>query len=182
MIHADPTTVCDCTAQRLLVPEHIIPTWKTTRDAFRESLSAAPTRYRVVVRDREFLVAKPTHNTLDKLGHGTRGLVALDWATQEFVFLKDAWHGCRHISEGDILGKLNNAGVRNIPTLVCDECLPHQVTLTDKHERYATNGSLTYELSHYRMVEKEVCLPSTEYDNGKHLVEIILDSVRGTCF
>ncbi|TFK83357.1 hypothetical protein K466DRAFT_529000, partial [Polyporus arcularius HHB13444] len=73
------------------------------------------------------------------VSRGTRGYIALDWETQRFVFLKDAWRpfydGVE--KEGDILSKLNKEGVTNVPTLivhgdVCERDGTEQETETSK--------------------------------------------------
>ncbi len=65
-------------------------------------------------------------------GRGTRGYVALDCETGEFVWLKDAWraHYLLVDNEGDVLRRLNKAEVMHIPTLVCHGDIQDQVTLT----------------------------------------------------
>ncbi|KAI0714070.1 hypothetical protein C8T65DRAFT_645395 [Cerioporus squamosus] len=68
---------------------------------------------------RRFLVSRPVVTPLAMVGRGTRGYWAVDTTTDRVVFLKDTW---RHTSllevEGETLRRLNDLGVRNIPSLV----------------------------------------------------------------
>ncbi|TFK83362.1 hypothetical protein K466DRAFT_665889, partial [Polyporus arcularius HHB13444] len=81
---------------------------------------------------RNFLVGRPHFRAKGLIGRGTRGYVALDTSTGRFTWLKDAWRvdyddvGL----EGDILNELNEAGVPNIPTLVCHGDIRGQTTKT----------------------------------------------------
>ncbi|PIL32469.1 hypothetical protein GSI_05171 [Ganoderma sinense ZZ0214-1] len=112
--------------------------FRYVRSAFRDSLCANWPRYRLRIRDhddtREYLVGKPLHLPSDIVGRGTRGYVAFDCETQRFVWLKDVWRACDLAAEkeGDILGKLNLAGVVNVPTLVCHGDVQDQTTITSR--------------------------------------------------
>ncbi|KAM5541548.1 hypothetical protein V8D89_004738 [Ganoderma adspersum] len=68
---------------------------------------------------REYLVGRPVFRASDMVGRGTRGYVALNCKTGRFVWLKDAWRAAYAITEteGDVLRKLNEASVENVPTL-----------------------------------------------------------------
>ncbi|KAI1782104.1 hypothetical protein LXA43DRAFT_957881 [Ganoderma leucocontextum] len=106
------------------------------RSLFRTSLERDWPRYRVQVPGagcpREYLVGRPVFRASNMVGRGTRGYVALDCKTGRFVWLKDAWRASYVITEteGDILRKLNDAGVKNVPTLVCHGDIPNQATVT----------------------------------------------------
>ena len=106
------------------------------RSLFRTSLDSHWPRYRLEVPNgsgtREFLVAKPVFCANDLVGRGTRGYVALDCETGRFVWLKDAWRASylHTETEGDFLGRLNGAGVENVPTLVCHGDIRNQTTIT----------------------------------------------------
>ncbi|PIL27024.1 hypothetical protein GSI_10163 [Ganoderma sinense ZZ0214-1] len=112
--------------------------FRYVRSLFRDSLSAGWPRYRLQVQDcddtRDFLVGKPLHFPSRVIGRGTCGYVALDCKTQRFVWLKDTWRASDLVveSEGDILAKLNLAGVANIPTLVCHGHVPDQATIANE--------------------------------------------------
>ena len=81
---------------------------------------------------RYFLIAKPTFRARGMSGRGNRGYVALDCETGKFVWLKDAWraHYLLVDKEGDVLRRLNNAKVMNVPTVICHGDIEDQVTLT----------------------------------------------------
>ncbi|PIL29455.1 hypothetical protein GSI_08397 [Ganoderma sinense ZZ0214-1] len=99
----------------------VTPVFKYVRDLFRESIPETWTCYSLKVCGRDYLVGKPTFAPHGLVGRGTRGYVALEWKTQRFVFLKDAWRPFYHgvDPEGDTLHSLNNAHIPFIPTLVC---------------------------------------------------------------
>ncbi|KAH9932694.1 uncharacterized protein BXZ73DRAFT_77412 [Epithele typhae] len=65
---------------------------------------------------------------LNALTHaGTRGYWAMDVATKAVVFLKDTWRELEAECEGDILRRLHNLGVRNIPALAWHGDVPWSV-------------------------------------------------------
>ena len=116
--------------------------------AWDESLDAAWPRYRLQVPHgqtvREFLVCRPYFRAKGLTGRGTRGYVALEKlekGTGRFVWLKDAWRvDYEDVEpEGTILERLNKAGVRNIPTLVCHGDILGQRTRS--HEYWAMKDS-----------------------------------------
>ncbi|TBU37154.1 hypothetical protein BD309DRAFT_877004 [Dichomitus squalens] len=106
------------------------------RSLFRLSISNDWPRYKLEVADgtasRGYLVGKPTFRAPGVTGRGTRGYVAFDCKTGRFVWLKDAWRASYMISrrEGDVLEKLNSAGIEHVPTLVCHGDVEDQVTIT----------------------------------------------------
>ncbi|KAM5535310.1 hypothetical protein V8D89_010995 [Ganoderma adspersum] len=112
-------------------------------DSFRSSLANGSPRYKLVLGSDEFLVGAPLYH--DIRPGGTRGYVAFHKQSGRFVLLKDSWRrpqypGGAVTSEGDVLRKLNEDGVRNVPTLLCHGVVDGQVTRvlecwTDKEER-----------------------------------------------
>ena len=100
-------------------------TFAYVRKMFRDSLAPDWPRYELQVPDgdecRRFLVGKPIFQAEGVLGRGTRGYVALDCRTRRFVWLKDAWRAAYMLDgrEGDVLQKLNETKVENVPTLIC---------------------------------------------------------------
>ncbi|TBU40884.1 hypothetical protein BD309DRAFT_992772 [Dichomitus squalens] len=114
--------------------DHIV--FRYARTLFRSSLATDWPRHKLRVPCgsswRYYLVGKPTFRADGVMGRGTRGYVALDCETRRFVWLKDAWRAAYMIScrEGDVLEKLNDAGVENVPTLVCHGDIDDQVTVT----------------------------------------------------
>ncbi|PIL32466.1 hypothetical protein GSI_05168 [Ganoderma sinense ZZ0214-1] len=91
---------------------------------------------RVQVRDgkttRNYLIGKPSFRSGEFLGRGTCGYVAYDCKRHSFVWFKDAWRASYMLAEteGDVLRRLNSAGVSNVPTLVCDGDVGGQSTIT----------------------------------------------------
>ncbi|EJF57852.1 hypothetical protein DICSQDRAFT_111022 [Dichomitus squalens LYAD-421 SS1] len=107
-----------------------------TRTLFRSALAPQWPRYRLEVTDngttRHFLVGRPVFRAGGTAGRGTRGYVALDCQTRQFVWLKDVWRAAYMVAsrEGDVLRKLNEAGVEQVPTLVCHGDVCDQATVT----------------------------------------------------
>ncbi|TBU23670.1 hypothetical protein BD311DRAFT_868640 [Dichomitus squalens] len=112
------------------------PVFAYVRTLFRTSLAADWPRFRLQVSDgdrtRSYLVGKPTFLAADVTGRGTRGYVAYDCETGRFVWLKDVWRASCKIAEteGQILRKLNAAGVQRVPTLICEGDVRDQITIT----------------------------------------------------
>ncbi|RPD57704.1 hypothetical protein L227DRAFT_506295 [Lentinus tigrinus ALCF2SS1-6] len=147
-LHLDPTQTCDASKDHPQLCPDATPVWTYMRDLFRESLTGNYPRYQITVGDRKFLVAKPVFEANGMVGRGTRGYVALDWETQRFVFLKDAWRPFYDgvDKEGDVLDKLNKEGVLNVPTLithgdVCERDGTEQETETSKYSPTYTAGT-----------------------------------------
>ena len=111
--------------------------FRYVRSLFRGSLTSDWPRYRLQVPDgdkvRDYLVGKPIVQRSGVTGRGTRGYVALDCETGCFVWLKDAWRASVLIAvrEGDVLRELNEAGIENVPTLVCHGDINDHATVTD---------------------------------------------------
>ena len=115
-MHYDPT--CRCAGHKK--PPPVIPVLSHVRQMFRDSLVEGFPRYRLMVDGQEYLVAKHVFLASGLVGRGTRGYVALEWKTQQFVFLKDCWRPAYESveMEAEILSKLNKSGVSNVPTVV----------------------------------------------------------------
>ncbi|TBU38880.1 hypothetical protein BD309DRAFT_481030 [Dichomitus squalens] len=116
-------------------PLHDTSVFEYVRSLFRTSLADNWPRYKLVVPHttgfRQYLVGKPVFVSQVMFGRGTRGYVALDCQTGRFVWLKDTWRTSYIFAdrEGDILQRLNEAGIDNIPTLVCHGDVRDQVTI-----------------------------------------------------
>ncbi|PIL32477.1 hypothetical protein GSI_05180 [Ganoderma sinense ZZ0214-1] len=224
--------------------------YKYVRKMFSESVLSPWPRYRVEVpagkedkedkdskATRQFLIAKPTFRARGMSGRGTRGYVALDCQTGKFVWLKDAWraHYLLVDKEGDVLRRLNKAGVKHVPTLICHGDVEDQVTLTPdwwetknprsspkskphcpapqsppssnprtsstctssssstSRKRKCDDESRTEDCAigysqfredcplrlhkHYRLVEKEVAMPLSNFTDGQQLASLVLDCI-----
>ncbi|OBZ73859.1 hypothetical protein A0H81_06310 [Grifola frondosa] len=92
--------------------------------------------------------------------------------------------------EGDILSHLNKTGVRNVPTMLCHGDVDGQVTVTrdvwrqmperlrKASSRMDSAGDKRHPpstLMHYRLVEKEVGRPLSEFKTSRNLVKLIYD-------
>ena len=137
-----------------------------------------------------YLVGAPFFQATGTAGRGTRVFVAVVCGPAEtskrFVCLKDAWR-VDHDGidpEGDILATLNTLGISNVPTLLNHGDVGEQHTMTDRLYKElcpdATLSDSPYRShTHYRMAVDEVCLPLSEFKNGRELVELIRDCFIG---
>ncbi|KAH9947742.1 hypothetical protein B0H21DRAFT_851969 [Amylocystis lapponica] len=128
---------------------------------------------------RWFLVCKPYFMAQGPIGRGTRGYIALDCVTRTFMFLKDAWRvdADGFEKEGAVLKALNNAEVRNIPTVICHGDVQNQHTITHEYwsdpDPDAQNPMKGH--AHYRLVEEEVGCSLSRFDTGQFLLKIAVD-------
>ncbi|TBU56126.1 hypothetical protein BD310DRAFT_950359 [Dichomitus squalens] len=178
--------------------DHIV--FRYARTLFRSSLATDWPRHKLRVPCgsswRYYLVGKPTFRADGAIGRGTRGYVALDCETRRFVWLKDAWRAAYMIScrEGDVLEKLNDAGVENVPTLVCHGDIDDQVTVTadwwareqPSSAAPSTSSSQGSPTSSATLVESassgtEVAFSLRNAQNGRQLTSIVLDTVQAHC-
>ncbi|KAJ3483563.1 hypothetical protein NLI96_g6237 [Meripilus lineatus] len=111
----------------------------------------------------EFLVSRAVVSPLSMVGRCTRGFWALDKATGSVVFVKDTWRVCGMEPEGNIIQRLLDHKVRNIPELhshgdVLDGNHGFQHTWTQQYVNDYSCGRnpqiLRY--THYRLVSKTV--------------------------
>ena len=139
-LYRDPMATLSPTGDHAALSLHVIPVWVYVRTLFRNSLDPNYPRYQITMNGRKYLVGKPIFENPGMIGRGTRGYVALEWETQRFVFLKDAWRpyyeGVQ--KEGDVLLKLNEKKVPYVPTLiahgdVCEVDGTEQETETSKY-------------------------------------------------
>ncbi|KAL7279912.1 hypothetical protein ACG7TL_006321 [Trametes sanguinea] len=108
------------------------------REMFEQSLDETFPWYCLEVPDgkrtRSFLVGKPVFCAPGMAGRGTKGFVALDIdeTVPRFVWIKDAWRTQYEFvaQEGAVLKELNDAGVSNVPTLICHGDIAGQETQT----------------------------------------------------
>ncbi|KAH9932692.1 uncharacterized protein BXZ73DRAFT_46678 [Epithele typhae] len=119
---------------------------------------------------RRYVFSRPVVCSNELSPHGTRGYWAVDVATETIVFLKDTWRELTSKTEGDILRRLYDLGVRNIPSLVWQGDVPWvvrsadtrrtllQTTLTNRHDtsswRCPVDGTLSDVATrrHYRLI------------------------------
>ncbi|KAL6301547.1 hypothetical protein BKA93DRAFT_919788, partial [Sparassis latifolia] len=162
------------------------------REYFRESLDESWTWWRLKIDvpvggadstahevRGEYLVGKPHFSSHSMAGRGTRGYVAIDCKTGDFVWLKDAWR-VDHAGiekEGDILHRLNDLKIGNIPTMLQHGDILQQHTLSQDYW-LSPDPTMTNPLklhTHYRLVEKEVCRPMRDFKHGQELTRLVYD-------
>ena len=112
--------------------------------------------------------------------------VALDCKTRAFVCLKDTWR-VDHVGidpEGKVLQLLNELHISNVPTLCVHGDVEDQHSHTDElWVELCSNDDFESPFrkhTHYRIVEVEVCLPLSEFRNGRELLEMTDHCVKGT--
>ncbi|KAI9067444.1 hypothetical protein FKP32DRAFT_1673002 [Trametes sanguinea] len=175
---------------RTTVRQHIASQLDIADDKLDEAVAAHYVPGNVVVipvdsrrsdasRREHFIVSRPVVSPLTVDGRGTRGYWAVNALTGRIAFLKDTWRSSwsRRDVEGDALGHLNEAGVRNVPSLaihgdVLDTftdwsgriTLHYQATRTDAFAQQPWRGRLNKykrnehlgQLHHYRLVTHTV--------------------------
>ncbi|KAH9947387.1 hypothetical protein B0H21DRAFT_739347 [Amylocystis lapponica] len=171
------------------------PCWRVTvedePDDPTAEQSTSNTPKKGTTSKRHFLIAKPHFYERPVVGRGTRGYVAYDKTSKEFVFLKDTWRvdGDGITKEGAILRELARKKVRNIPTVVCHGDVQGQGQETvnqahwkpprPRHRRgLAESVNPLKRHHHYRLVEKEVGRPLDDFENGRELLVLILDCIH----
>ncbi|KAH9927522.1 uncharacterized protein BXZ73DRAFT_102652 [Epithele typhae] len=129
--HPDPLATMEETAGDAW-PKHLKRrTFNYIRQRFVHSLKQSNVRYVLVIDNKFYLVGRAIFCADNgPIGRGTRGWIALEWHTQRFVFVKDAWQP--HCVDADpehvMLKKLNDEKVPHVPTLVAAESYAGQVT------------------------------------------------------
>ena len=155
-----------------------------------------------------YIVGKALDYNLGVVGRCTRGYLALDRSTNQLVFLKDMWRpDVRGVEPEHIWYEKLVAA--NVPHLVkvkhgsdvvqsTSTSTPnyHGTTPlkpTETTSRQGAQRGLTHHLSdlfhqresglrgyvHYRLVQTELCRPLSEFANSKHLVLVVLHSLKG---
>ena len=154
-----------------------------------------------------YIVGKALDYSLGVVGRCTRGYLALDKSTNQPVFLKDMWRPDVQGIEPEHIWyeKLTAANVPHLvrvkhgsdvvqstPILNYYGTVPLKPTETTSRQR-AQRG-LTHRLVallgprgrklrghiHYRLVQTELCRPLTEFTSSRHLVSVVLDSLKGS--
>ncbi|SJL15777.1 uncharacterized protein ARMOST_19282 [Armillaria ostoyae] len=119
-------TVTPATEEEIALAKEFLKPWirPTDKDqrAFVKICVPHGTGYREVIAGP--VIATPRSIT----GRATLGLPVYDLRTKTVMFLKDSWRDSNLPQESEILKLLNDAGVRNVPTLVCGGVLPSQQT------------------------------------------------------
>ncbi|OBZ73640.1 hypothetical protein A0H81_06297 [Grifola frondosa] len=89
--------------------------------------------------------------------------------------------------EGDILAYLNKMSARNVPTVLCHGDVAGQFTTTQEVWKMIPRMPWNFRtdmnsevhppstLVHYRLVEKEICRPLSEFKTSRNLVKLVYD-------
>ena len=125
-LDGEPEDICADEGTTVPLPvASSVGVFKYVRERFAASLADDAPRYRLSVPtdgegNKYYLVGKPVFEASSMVGRGTRGYIAVDVHTKQFVWLKDVWRAY-YINvhpEGEILSKLHQANVSRIPTLL----------------------------------------------------------------
>ncbi len=154
------------------------------RDVFERSLDVNWPWFKLPIGEgasrREFLVACPHYEREGSLPDtGARGYIALDMGDpdQGLVFLKDMWRPNRlgRLPEGDTVARLNAAGVKHVPTLVCHGVVDGQTTLSHR----LAHREVVVSREHYRVAMFEVAKPLKEFSDSKELLNALMCCIIG---
>ena len=153
-----------------------------------------------------YVVGRALDYNLGVIGRCTRGYLALDLSTKECVFLKDMWRPDVPGVEPEHVWyeKLIKAEVPHLVKFkhasdVVPSTPPQQyhgaatLTATRTTSLQGAQRGLTHRLAclfdspdsllqghvHYRLVQRELCRPLSEFTNSKHLVLVVLHSLKG---
>lgn len=137
------------TRQKSKQPTH--PVFKFVRDLFRDYLVKGWPRYKLTIGEgsgkREFLVAKPVFMSKSMFGRGTRGYIACDIETNQFVWLKDSWRPFYQgvEPEGNYLETMaTKPGLRlTVPTVVAHGDVLQQTTSVVEYYKADQSQSTT---------------------------------------
>ena len=154
-----------------------------------------------------YVVGKALDHNLGIIGRCTRGYLALDLSTNKAVFLKDMWRpdvpGIE--PEHAWYGKLVAAGVPNLvegkhgsdvvqsaSTAILNYYGTDSLEPSETAGRPGAQRGLTHYLAgmfnskllfqgyiHYRLVQPELCRPLSEFTDSRHLVIVVLGSMKG---
>ncbi|KAK0495807.1 hypothetical protein EDD18DRAFT_1167474 [Armillaria luteobubalina] len=116
-------------------------------------------------------------------GRATLGLPVYDIRTKKLCFLKDSWRDVNLPDESNILQTLNDAKVRNVPTLVCGGVVRGQITTSQKYIKAPWNRgahpSLPCTREHQRTLTEEVGHPLKKFKSSKQLTRVVYEAFLG---
>ena len=155
-----------------------------------------------------YIVGKALDYNLGVVGRCTRGYLALDLSTNQPVFLKDMWRpDIRGIEPEHVwYERLTAAHVPHLvkvkhgsdvvqstsaPTSNYYGTIPLKPAETTSRrgaqrglthhlvDLFDSGGSKLRGYIHYRLVQTELCRPLSEFTNSRHLVSVVLNSIKG---
>jgi len=153
-----------------------------------------------------YIVGKAMDYDLGVVGRCTRGYLALDLSTKKCVFLKDMWRPdvpgiepehvwYEKLARANVphLVKFKHASdvVPSTPPVVYHGTVPvDPAETTSRREAqrgltcclarlFNSSNSLPQGRVHYRLVQEEICKPLSEFTNSRHLVLVVLNSLKG---
>ncbi|PBK76343.1 hypothetical protein ARMSODRAFT_1011608 [Armillaria solidipes] len=116
-------------------------------------------------------------------GRATLGLPVYDVTTGNLGFLKDTWWDASLPHELKMLKTLNDADVRNVPTLVCGGVIPRQITTSHKYIDEDWNLGAYPPVfrirEHQRILTEEVGRPLNHFKSSKQLTRIVYEAFLG---
>ncbi|KAL0959983.1 hypothetical protein HGRIS_011640 [Hohenbuehelia grisea] len=174
----DPTVRLADAAEKALAMDHLRP-WAPTDDSLPIVVFSVPSLDGLP--DQRYVAWGALAAPDSPIGRATRGWVVCNVETEELGFLKDAWCSPQLLKETETLLKLQKAGCRNVPTLVCGGDL-EQVTRTQDYvdSAWSTDNSDKIILRrHIRFVVKEVGLPLSTIKHSSDLLRLVFDALLG---
>ena len=153
-----------------------------------------------------YVVGKALDYDLGAVARCTRGFITLDLDTKECVFLKDMWrpdvpgikpehvwykklatakvpHLIKFKHASDVVSPTPSFNYYGTATLDPEEMTGEndvQQGLTSRLMCLSPLGGILLQAHvHYRLVQSEICQPLSEFRNSKHLVLVVLDSLKG---
>ncbi|KAK0192848.1 hypothetical protein F5146DRAFT_979414 [Armillaria mellea] len=132
---------------------------------------------------REVIAGPPISVPCNISGRATLGLPVYDIQTKKLCFLKDSWRDANLPEESTILRTLNDAGVRNVPTLVCGGVVGNQTTTSHKYIDSPWNRgahpSIPCTRKHQRTLTEEVGYPLKKFKSSKQLTRVVYEAFLG---
>ena len=119
-------------------------------------------------------------------GRATRAWPVYDLKLEKVVFLKDAWRSLMPgmEKESDILLQLNQAGVRNVPRLVCGDDIAGHLTRTHEFisKPWNVGGTEITPRAQHRFLEDFVGKHLCHFTSSKQFMQAVYDAFTGMDF
>ncbi|KAK0233974.1 hypothetical protein IW262DRAFT_1241657, partial [Armillaria fumosa] len=133
--------------------------------------------------DREVIAGPHIATPRSVTGRATLGLPVYDIETKTVMFLKDSWRDNNLPQESVILQILNDAKVRNVPTLVCGGVVLDQETTShtyiEKDWNDGAHPTMICIRVHQRTLTEEVGQPLRRFKSSKQLTRVVYEAFLG---
>ncbi|KAK0233969.1 hypothetical protein IW262DRAFT_1477391 [Armillaria fumosa] len=173
-------TVIPATEEEIALANEFLKPWIHASD---------PPRPFVTIRvfgptgDREVIAGPHIATPRSVTGRATLGLPVYDIETKTVMFLKDSWRDNNLPQESVILQILNDAKVRNVPTLVCGVVALDQETTShtyiEKDWNDGAHPTMICIRVHQRTLTEEVGQPLRRFKSSKQLTRVVYEAFLG---